>query len=111
MADLNTLLATLDGATAAEATAEADLEAAKSAVREARTAVKDAVQAGLSTGDAVRDFVLRKEGDEGELARYQALNEAVVGKEGELLVGLYQDEHMTRHTFGRGGEFETVYRS
>lgn len=111
MADLNELLKDLELKLANAASAEENLAAAKGAVSTARDAVQKAVKAGKSTGDHVRDFVLRKGYDEKEYERYQALNDAVVDKAGELMVGLYRTEDMTKHVFGgRGSEYETNYR-
>lgn len=101
MPELSELLGNLAKETGASAAAA---EAQDSKKKSILAAVRAQIEAGQTTGDPVKDFVLLRFGDNAiELERYHKLNDAVSGKTSELMVATYIEEVCVIHTFTGGG--------
>lgn len=78
-------------------------------VNKAVSVVRGRIEAGETTGDHIRDMVIRTYGFDPEAEeKYREFEKRLAGKQGEFVLVAYSGERNKRHIFGKGWERESA---
>ncbi|MBI5003758.1 hypothetical protein HZC00_01555 [Candidatus Kaiserbacteria bacterium] len=112
--DMEQLILGVQGIKDSLASLRAQISAYEKALAERMQMLAKAIEEGETTGDAMRDLVIRfhQKDDDVLTAKYRAIDEALKGKKGEFVLVTFPGRRLVKHVFIGESEYAhvTYYR-